>query len=1073
MAGIGRRAGVRGAATAGNRDPARPAFGQRSTDAARPVTGRQGLVGVGAVVAVVGAMVFLSVVSTPSSASRPELFAGSIALDNVRGQPVVIDLATGALTTRFTELAAYVDPEMRSVRAVPVLDGTLLVSERGMINFLGLDNYLVRKESGVLLARNLTGARALASGTEAYVVAQHGDAVHVALVDRSTVETNKTKGSLELAGTIDPRDAGYATAGGHLWFVRDGERLVEVRPASGAQRTLAAIDRAHVGPGAVLAAGGGAEPTAVVVAESGRLRLFDPSGDAPVVEVPSGVANATSLVPTTGSDAVVWFLYEDASGWLTVGLDTATGRRVGPHRVTGADLTAAPVPPAYSRGKLYTLDGRTTGADGETPVLLAIDPFTGIAQPITDSKGAPVAYALKDEIERVDFAPTQVIARGPRVVFNNRFAFLAYVVFSDGTHPPALVDKTDTRNEFDPTKSPSELVSPPARRDDPSTPTTVVDAPPAHAPDPPASTRAVIDEALDCAAEGQKPHVPLITSAAPMPRAVTLTWLYRTLDTRDCVPSTYVVSVRPLNGARPVSDAYRQVDGQMQITFDGLRPNSTYEFVVTARIGDAETASPPYVVTTLPTGPERPISVSVTADPAKGAWRVSWTSCDHTCDVPVAAWAVEASELCGAGNAAALPRVETAGSARVVDIPYTGSYGDLTGRSLRFEVYGRAADGINGDAASSQCVEGWRNPALDKLQFSASLTGANDDGTIGALLALHVNGNPLSVLGSEDVRLTFSVDGATVATHGFSARGRHEVPVTASARRSHSAAVSIASHGRTWNLPPQHFEDHVPWADVTLHALARTTDNPNVGVVHATASRLREKAPGSTVVASGSLVCGSRAAPAFVDRPVAPDGTFTLENIDLVDLGGQCELAVSFREPAEPAFHAGPSPVVRGAVDLGSPRPHHEVGGFGATWLAPGGPLVVEGNPSAFGGELTITYTTRGDRGGPCSAEYAVPPAPSVYVEVAPTCFAALTAGRQGHVRVRGYVTVSRRYLGQSTSVEFDAPDTILRGDVEEPTPSTHTTTSEPPPPPTSAGLAVAGRLQSHLTRSRPRKTDV
>jgi len=1031
--------GLRGSDRSG-----RPAFGRASKPDRPTLSRRQKLVGVGSVGVLVVTIAALAAVSAPSSASRPELFGGSLVLENTRGEPVVVDLASGALTTRFAELGAYVDREDPNPHITPVTNGTVLVSGRGSLNFLGVENYLVKKDAGLLLAPDLDAARALAAGSAAFVVARHPDGTYVALVDRSTLESNKTKGSATIPGAFSERPHTFATADGALWMVRDDNVLLELAPDADTETALVQDEHEELDPSAVLAAGGApaedGQPTRVVAATGDNLLLVDATGATPSVELDSGVANATRIVPSTGSGAVVWFLYENPEGWWTVGVDTDTRTRVGPTRIDG-DFASAPVPPAFSEGRLYTLEG-SDPRGGLAPLLLSIDPVSGTVAPLLDADGEPVAYAFREGIEQPSFVNALVIARGPRVVFNNPEATFAHVAFSDGTRPPALVDKTDDRKtKLDPTQSPSALVAPPP--EDGSTPTTAAAAaeatPPAAAPPPPPT----VDAELECASTDQKPHEPLIVGATPLPRAVTLAWSYETVDTRDCVPSSYLVKVRPLNGARGVANSERQVDGQHQITFDGLRPNSTYEFTVTARVAAEETESRPTQVTTLPSGPDRPGSVTAVADPVKGVWRVSWTSCRDDCDVPVAAWVVQGIELCGAGNTVALPALDAPGGATSLEIPY----GDLVGRSVRFQVYGRAEDGINGDARpADRCVEGWRHPALERLNFTAEPTGAQPDGKIGARLALSITGaTPIAAFGSADVQLVYAVDGTAVATRGLPGGDRDEVLVTATPGKPHTATLVITSHGKSWTLTSRDFEQNIPWAPLTLTAQSQpNAGNPNAATITATVNGAFVNAPASTVVASGTFVCGSRSAPPFADRPVSAQGGFSVEGVDLVELGGPCQLNAKFREPGPEPVHDGPSPAVNTSVNLGTPNGSTSVGTFSASVTAPDGPLTFEGNPSPTGGALTVSLVTKKPRKISCGPPVPVAAAPYVSSTIDIfSCIEEVKAERRGTFKFVVGVTVTRQYLGTQITTEFETPEIIIVGGIPEET-TTTTTTAAP-----------------------------
>ncbi len=60
-----------------------------------------------------------------------------------------------------------------------------------------------------------------------------------------------------------------------------------------------------------------------------------------------------------------------------------------------------------------------------------------------------------------------------------------------------------------------------------------------------------INNRVDCRTITQKPHIPVITQATPGSRSVALAWSYPLLDSQDCAPSTYVVSVVAGERRRP------------------------------------------------------------------------------------------------------------------------------------------------------------------------------------------------------------------------------------------------------------------------------------------------------------------------------------------------------------------------------------------------------------------------------------------------------------------------------------------------------------------------------------------
>src|ERR1019366_7379788 len=130
----------------------------------------------------------------------------------------------------------------------------------------------------------------------------------------------------------------------------------------------------------------------------------------------------------------LWFLARSPSGWAVFGV-TAAGGLSGPQPLNAFGPGAVPAVPAYSAGLLYTLDQAQPGQ----PTLWTVRPTTGA---MTTVPGAP-AYPAESETEKASFQAAQVLVDGPRVIFNNPESLLAVVVFTDGSHAPVVVNKSD------------------------------------------------------------------------------------------------------------------------------------------------------------------------------------------------------------------------------------------------------------------------------------------------------------------------------------------------------------------------------------------------------------------------------------------------------------------------------------------------------------------------------------------------------------------------------------------------------------------------------------------------------
>ena len=186
---------------------------------------------------------------------------------------------------------------------------------------------------------------------------------------------------------------------------------------------------------------------------------------------------------------------------------------------------------------------------------------------------------------------------GPRVIFNNPESLLAVVIFTDGSHAPVVVNKSDAvevsaagpgdvnvkREKPKPQpKTPAPGAAPT------TTPTTLVQ---------PIVVQPVTQQ-VDCASTTEKPYAPQISSVSPSDEAALVVWSYHLLAEQDCLPSTWSVTVTALGGAAQPARHVQLVDGQEQLLFAGLQPGTAYQAVVTAYIGRESTSSTPVNFTT-------------------------------------------------------------------------------------------------------------------------------------------------------------------------------------------------------------------------------------------------------------------------------------------------------------------------------------------------------------------------------------------------------------------------------------------------------------------------------------------
>jgi hypothetical protein len=554
-----------------NDAPELPRFGEPDR-ASRPATfGRVGAVtGAAVVAALLLTVVWTAVAGSTPSARHPQLFGGSLVLEDQRPLSV-LDLATAQVTVRLPDVYRQVGATTYGqVLTVPVAEGTFLVDDRtGAFNLLGRDDYVLDPDGGGIGLGPLagsTGATALADGSAAYVV-RTAPRSTVSLVDGSTV----AQGARAAARRVTPlgfalldgtttgtADSAAVVVAGDLWVLvgaGGGCRVEQLHPVRAAHDGL--VESTHgtlplpCGDAAITAVDGGAGATsaattagpAVAVASPGNIRLYGSgSGSgAPlrVVATPATVG-ATGFVATAPGAPRSWWLVRRASGWSVLGVDAA-GAVTGPAPAVALGPAVVPAPPAEAGGLLYTLDRDGSGQ----PALWRIDPQTGA---VTTVPGE-ARYPARTRAERAAFTAATVVAVGPRVVFDNPGSILAVVVFTDGQHPPVAVDKGSaldvsttgpgliTLGPKPPTEHGPGRTTP-AGPSAPVTPSTVAPVPPQE-----------VDTQLTCADTTVKPYAPQVTSVTPSTQTALVRWSYQLLDQQDCEPTTWTVTLDALGGA--------------------------------------------------------------------------------------------------------------------------------------------------------------------------------------------------------------------------------------------------------------------------------------------------------------------------------------------------------------------------------------------------------------------------------------------------------------------------------------------------------------------------------------------
>ncbi|HEX4245855.1 MAG TPA: IPT/TIG domain-containing protein, partial [Acidimicrobiales bacterium] len=526
---------------------------------------------------------------------------------------------------------------------------------------------------------------------------------------------------------------------------------------------------------------------------------------------------------------------------------------------------------------------------------------------------------------------------------------LAVVVFTDGSRPTRVIDKR-TAVAVDPSALPGAPGS--------TAPSTAPAKDVVSQPQP-------VDTQLRCKTITQKPRVPVLDQPVPASHSMTLSWTYSLLDNQDCEPTSYLVTVAAVNGGPSPANTQFTVNGQTQFTVPGLRPNTTYSFMVTALINTQSTPSLPRQATTDPEGPDAPLSVTTVANGSSG-WTVTWNVCQgDACDsnLPAATWTVTGSS-CGSGS-------QFIGTPPVVTVPGTGGavqsttvpfsqFPTLVGDQLTFSVQGTSATGLAGDPTGDRsCTEGWR-PA-DPTAFTVVGT-ANASGSTSVTATLTVAPNPgetaIQAYGSNNVSFSFSVFDQTsgqtsppqtgsqpTASFAGLAPGHTYVPevsVTPLTSPTPGSTVSGAAFGTT-----------VPWPSgitaTQVGGVTVTPGNPGTGTAAFSLANVYA-VPSASVTASATVTCASFEATGGSGLPVAPTGggagSVTV-SLDLNEEGGACSVAFTLSDGAGGPYGAGTTST-SGALTVSVPALNVSSGNFTAVGIAAG--IRVQSNYGGGGG---------------------------------------------------------------------------------------------------------------------------
>lgn len=973
---------------------------------------RRGSLAGGAVAVAITGVLGWSALAGPSPPSvKPSIFSGAIVLADDRPLTVV-DLATAAVAVRLADADTRVGaPNYGLVQPVALAGGTLLVNRAtGAFNFVDPDDYAVDPSGGGVALGPLpgaVGAEGVADGRRAWIV-RSAPRTTAALVGRATVASAASgrpappDGFGVVPGRVPLGSAYAAASGADLWVLAGGQGACRLYMVAAAGVRLVSSAPLPCSRTAVEAVAGGA-----VWALPDGFRSFGPAGPGVATRAPTG--RDDRFVPVSGAGREAWFLARAPGGWTLVGWRPAARSRrdalTGPLPLRYFGPGADPAPPALAGGVLYTLDRSA----GPQPTLWAVDVDGGRMAPVAGAARYPRVGPEEDD----GFGGAYVSADGPRVVFDNPESLEAVVVFTDGTHAPVVVDKTDAVTVS--TTGPEYLdLAAPSRQATPG---------PAATPAPPAPQP--VDPQAVCADTTQKPYAPSIISVTPSSGAALVVWSYRLLDPTDCEPDAWSVQVVDISGSAQPSPAVRIVRGQQQLLFTGLRPATTYEAVVSAYINSRSTPSQPATFTTEARGPDAPLSVTTTSD-GKGDWVVSWVPCTEqanpACVVPADSWTVIGSG-CGAGFVGTPPVVTVPGAVHSVTVD--GEPAGLLGEYLTFEVEGTLSSGLAGNPTSDRsCTESWRPPDPGAIQLSAE--GVPAGGTISAVLQVQVAGDPAAAFGAQPAGTDFvyAVGGATVGpTH------RTEVTVTGLAPGQDyvpSVEVYPAGHPQAAvRVSGQPFSQTLPWpSDLQsgVSALPSVGKDPNEGTV--TVAFPPDVPAGPLTATAARLVCGSTSSSEPDSNLVAGRVAYP---VDLVEQGGACTITFELVDDSQPDPYGGPSPPLSAAFDIGV-QPHYD---FAAALAGDckqayscgplGQPWQIEvdytgGDPLGAGGDWSVSTrldTRSAEVADPCSSTFELPGPTFPYLFDLPR-----SCPDPSQVRV----SVSYTYLGQVVADDAGTP---------------------------------------------------
>ena len=955
-----------------------------------------------ALVLVVAVLVpLLSTFVDPSTARSFDLVSGSIYLDDDRA-PVAVDLAAATATARLVDADAQVGARSsQDVHVVALDSGSLLLdATTGEFNLIDAGGFVVKANGGVRLpGAGAEPATALAAGDSAYIVQAGPTSTDVYLVGRQTVEAARTAGTSLVPRASAAVDAptrlepgAQAVAGTDLWLLVGGAgptrtiRRLALPPGSDAGVGLSAGDHGKIvgaaalgvtstPAGDVLAV---ATTTGLQILTSGRQQRAARQGQLErgtgtgaravsrwVIPVP-GLAGADTVLPAANQSGRLSFLYRLAAGWDLVSVAADGTGLVGPMRLDRVPADAVLAAPMAAAGRLWTMETGVAGAGR----LWQISDGAGAIR-IPGAAAYPVVLNPAGRaVEAGGFGDGAVVVRGSRVLFNSPSHTRALAVFADGSHPPRIVDKSaavdlsSAGGAAAVIQDVQKQAQATSHRQDRERAPQEAQATPSPTP-PPVSAPQTVDNTAKCDEGGQLAHVPTIVSAVPGSRSVRLQWSYPILDTQDCVPSTYTVSVVPQSTGAPKPPGTVRVQGQTGVEITGLFPSKTYDVTVTAYLGSTGTPSLPSKVTTGPEGPAAPSSVTVTAGKA-GGWQVSWRSCGGRSDcIPVDSWALSPSFCDGRGLSSPPADTTVAGdptqNSFTTAVPAAAA---LLGRSLSFTVKGSGVDGEAGDPAKGGCVTSWGTPTVSSAALTASAPPPSRSGHTTTSTTVSLAVSDLSALGGVGASVTFElltgrapIESKSVVVDQPPSGGRLSVTFV-------GLAPGVAYQARAKVAPPGHPSAAVTvgpvdvkpaqtnWPHVSATATFKVVDHQTGTLTVKLAGISSAGSRGETFDVEADLGCGNAHLPLRLGA-IDPADPLIWTKIDRFTFNGSCTATVSLAQSSGTLYGPQSSVKVAAGVTITPPDVSVSAADFAAAWT------------DVTGGRSGVGVTFTGDKDVP------------------------------------------------------------------------------------------------------------